>query len=182
MKKQIFIAIILIFTLSQTLSQFCFADKVSHRNLSEKLLIIMEAKENQNKYIEMIKNMNIAQIQKMAAKDKDMPEEAKKIMKEHSEKSFNLIFDELSWDKMKSDYITIYVNAFTEAELQDMINFFDTPTGKKYIKQTPEIMQKSMGIAQVKMQKIMPMLESMIGELQEKLQKLKKTEKNNKTK
>lgn len=58
-------------------------------------------------------------------------------------------------------YYPLYAKNFNEAQLQDMINFYNTPTGQHTIAVMPQLVQDSMGLTQ---QRIMP---TMIEVLQE---------------
>ena len=58
-------------------------------------------------------------------------------------------------------YYPLYAKNFSEAQLQDMIDFYNTPTGQHTIAVMPQLVQDSMGLTQ---QRIMP---TMIEVLQE---------------
>ncbi|HSS76500.1 MAG TPA: DUF2059 domain-containing protein [Thermoanaerobaculia bacterium] len=47
-----------------------------------------------------------------------------------------------SWDALKPRMIDLYVQAFTEPELRDMIAFYKTPTGQKSLTKLPALMQQ----------------------------------------
>jgi hypothetical protein len=57
----------------------------------------------------------------------------------------------ISWDTLKNDLAKLYMAEFTEKELNEIIAFYKTPTGKKAIEKIPVIMQKS---AQLSVQRI----------------------------
>lgn len=50
--------------------------------------------------------------------------------------------------QLRNDVTTIYAEIFTEQELKDLITFYKTPTGQKALQKLPEIMQRSMQLAQ----------------------------------
>ncbi len=68
----------------------------------------------------------------------------------------------MSWKSLKSDIIAIYAKEFSQEELEDMIAFYETPTGQKAIRKVPELMSKGalIGAQRVK---------NNIGELQQML-------------
>lgn len=47
-----------------------------------------------------------------------------------------------SYDSLKDDLAAIYADAFSKKELDDLIAFYKTETGKKTIKVLPELQQK----------------------------------------
>ena len=50
----------------------------------------------------------------------------------------------MDMDKMVALIIPIYQKYLTEEDIQAVIQFYNTPTGKKFIKVSPNIMQESM--------------------------------------
>lgn len=113
--------------------------------LADKLLIVMEMQ----KTIEQ----SFGAATQMMPNQANMPPEAKEVM--------NMIIKELSWENIKTDYIKLYAEVFTEDELKGLINFYESPIGKAYIKKQPELTQKSMMLSQKMMMKVMPKLPGM---------------------
>ena len=50
----------------------------------------------------------------------------------------------MSWNAIKADVTRIYMEAFTEVELRELIAFYKTPTGRKAIATLPSLTEKSM--------------------------------------
>ena len=48
----------------------------------------------------------------------------------------------LTWEKLEGRVVAMYVEAFTEAEIRELIAFYKTPTGQKMVKTGPELMTK----------------------------------------
>jgi len=66
----------------------------------------------------------------------------------------------IGWNALRSDITAMYLQTFTEAELQAMNDFYITPTGQKVINTVPQLVQERNRIA-------MQRLQQNIGELQE---------------
>jgi hypothetical protein len=60
--------------------------------------------------------------------------------------------DILDWEKLRDQIADIYVQVFTEDELNELIRFYQSPVGQKLLEKTPEIMQKSVEIVQTILQ------------------------------
>jgi hypothetical protein len=54
----------------------------------------------------------------------------------------------LSWDSIKTDMAKIYATEFTEAEIKELSQFYQTPLGKKIVTKSPALMQKGMALGQ----------------------------------
>jgi len=113
--------------------------------LSEKLLTVMEMQKTIEQSFGAVKNM--------IPNQENAPPEAQQVV--------DMIIKELSWDNIKADYIKLYADIFTEDELKGLINFYESPIGKAYIKKQPELTQKSMMLSQKMIMKVMPKLPGM---------------------
>jgi len=72
---------------------------------------------------------------------------------------------ELTHVMVNEEMISIYTNHFNQKEIEDLIVFYKTPTGKKILEKTPVITKELM---QVMMQKHMPSLQAkLIKKLEE---------------
>ena len=75
-----------------------------------------------------------------------------------------LIREEMTWEKMKEPMIQVYINHFTEREIQGMIEFYKTDIGKSTIKKMPLVMQDSMGVSQKMMEGVSPKIKVLMDE------------------
>ncbi len=72
-----------------------------------------------------------------------------------------LVRTEMSWDKLEEPLIALYGNVFSEAELQDIIEFYQSPAGQKMLKRQPELIQGTMVMMQQQMQNLMPKIKAL---------------------
>lgn len=68
----------------------------------------------------------------------------------------------MRWEDLRPDYIRIYRDAYTEAELRELIAFYRSPVGRKTIEMTPELMKRMTEIRQKRMQERLPELQRRI--------------------
>ena len=78
----------------------------------------------------------------------------------------------MSYEALKPDLVAIYVDAFTEAELKAINQFYLTDAGKKTIKIMPALAQKGGQLGIKRMQPHMYELQEMIKAESERIQKL----------
>jgi len=48
----------------------------------------------------------------------------------------------MSWAELGDQFVSMYVDAYSEQELRDLIAFYRSPTGRKSIRLMPELMQR----------------------------------------
>lgn len=123
-----------------TLATSALADEASHRALSAKILALSGAKEG-------LKSGFLAVIDPMIAgmKERGLPEEGAVEMKAAIVEWFDA---EVKWEELEPKMVELYMKEFTESELQDMINFYETPTGRKTLERLGPIMQQGAQIGQ----------------------------------
>lgn len=139
------------------------AQDASRRVLAEELLNVMNVQEAIGKSLAMIKQMIPVQREKMmqAMGQTNMPSK----VSNQSDQMMDLMAQELSWDKMKDDYITLYAETFTEDEMKGIIAFYKSPAGLAFTKKQPELMKRSMEMTQKMMMRIMPKIQAMAKEM-----------------
>jgi uncharacterized protein len=138
----------------------------SRRALAEQLLNEMDMKGTVEKSFAMMKKMMPAQLKaaelpKGKADTSSTPSDATKQTAKAMDKMMDTMAQELSWEKMKEDYITIYAETFTEDELKGAVAFYKSPAGKAFSQKQPEVMRRSMELSQRMMLKFMPKIQAM---------------------
>jgi len=136
------------------------AQEASRRAMAEELLNLMNVQESIEKSFAMVKQMIPAQMEKMkqATGQTNMPSN----VSNQTDRMMDVIAQELSWDKMKEDYIALYAETFTEDEMKGIIAFYKSPAGQAFTKKQPELMKRSMELSQKLMMQIMPKIQAMM--------------------
>ena len=81
----------------------------------------------------------------------------------------------MSGESLREGFINIYVETFTERELDEINAFYATPTGKKTLNETPVLLEKGARLGQQRIQENIPELQRMI---QEEAQRIKSMQQN----
>ncbi len=103
-----------------------------------------------------------AQMQKMQHQMGKSDSDPEALVK--SEKMMDMISQELSWEKLKDQYIALYADVFTEAELKGLLAFYESPIGQKFVNKQPELTKRSMILTNRIMLKVVPKMQKMIKE------------------
>ena len=137
---------------------YAFADEASHRKLAEELLTTMNVQKQLERSFDMVKKMIPGQINKMQQAAGGTNAAASAGI---ATQIMDRVFTELSWDKCKDDYITMYADTFTDEELKGIMDFYKSPAGQKMLDKQPELMRRSMELNQKRMMDLMPFMQSM---------------------
>lgn len=113
------------------------ASEASHRAAAARLLQVVHMRDTLNKTMERVIDLQIHAAPQMAPFRDVMLKFAHKYM---------------SYDSLKGALVNEYTQAFTEKELDDMIAFYETPTGRKAIRLMPRLMSQGarIGLEQVR--------------------------------
>lgn len=122
----------------------------------EKFLQVTEAA---NMMDQAYQNMDQMTAQMLASSGLDVAKDPQ-VQKDMQEMNA-LVRAEMSWDKLEEPLIALYGNVFSEAELQDIIEFYQSPAGQKMLKRQPELIQGTMVMMQQQMQNLMPKIKAL---------------------
>jgi len=97
---------------------------------------------------------------------------ANPMLKEYEDILRGFMSKYLKWDELKSDYAKIYVDVFSEGELRQMVELYQTPLGKKMLKTLPDLLARG---AQLSGDRLQPHLPELQQQIMERLQQQKQT-------
>jgi len=120
---------------------------------------------NTDKMIDAMMN-NIIPVLKKQASDQIQGTDAKEKFEMYIEFVMNEA-KELSKKLVNEEMVQIYDNHFSHQEIKELITFYESPTGKKYLEETPEI---SKDLVNAMSEKYMPDFQA---RLEKKLEELK---------
>lgn len=140
------------------------ADATKQRALAEEMLEVSQASSVLDNMSKQVDAMFAQTVQQMNLTE-DKQAEAEK----YQQRLNTIMKEELSWDKLKGQFVDVYVDVFSEEELEELVAFYKSPLGQKLIVKMPQLMQESMGLAQKQMQSIIPKIKALSQEMQAEL-------------
>lgn len=114
----------------------------------EKLLDSMYAYADQNMRQSML---NSVRGQQLSA-------EQRRVLDAMPAKFTQVLREEMTWGKLRPLYVQLYLESFTQEEVDGLIGFYNSPAGLAYIEKMPVVMEKSM-----------TMMQSLVGPMMAKL-------------
>ena len=125
-------------------------------DLAKEMLNLSDMQKMIDQIVAQVQQMQTAQLKLLSIPEKDQ----EKVLQFQS-KLTKKIFDAMSWDKMEAEYITLFSTVYTVEELKAIVAFYKSPVGQSMLKKQPLLMQKSMQIAQSKIESLLPELKKM---------------------
>ena len=146
-------------------SSTAIASTDSHRQATLEMLSISRV----DKMIEPMMENVMSMIQQQMAQV-DIPEDKKPIIQKYNQKIIETLRQEMQWEKMKEDFVALYLNVYTEEEIRELTEFYASPLGQKMLDKMPELMQASLQISQSMLQQTLPKIQQLSQEMARELQ------------
>ena len=106
-------------------------------------------------------------------KGKPLSADEQAIVDKQQQKMIAILKEEMSWDKLKDDYVRIYQGTFSQEEIDSLLAFYKSPACQAYVSKQPELMKRSMLIMQQRMGPMMQRIQAMTEETARELQQAK---------
>ncbi|HEX3046370.1 MAG TPA: DUF2059 domain-containing protein [Bacillota bacterium] len=126
----------------------------------EKLLVLMNENQLLDQVFQQLKSMQLKQLQQMNISPEQYP-----IMEKYFTKIYDIIREEMGWEKIKGDFIQIYKSVYSEEDIQQLIDFYESPLGQKVLAKMPFIMEQSIALSQKYMEEILPKIQAVSEEM-----------------
>lgn len=104
--------------------------------------------------------------------DRQLTPEQSKIVEDTQSEIVALFQREMGWSALEPTMIEVYRTHFSEAEVQGMLQFYESEVGRSTIAKMPAVMQSSMEITQQRMATLIPQIEQIQRNAVERLQAL----------
>ena len=138
-----------------------------YKNIEE-LLILTNTKKNLERSLKAVRDMKIAATKQILQKYSKVSPEKQEQFADTQKKVFELMSKELTWEKLKDDYVALYDRHFSNDEIVQLIAFYKTAIGQKMLKEQPLIFRESMMIGQSHVMKIMPQIQKLLKDTMRK--------------
>jgi uncharacterized protein len=121
-----------------------WADDASKMAKTQELLQVTKMEQGFKQMLDQAQTMLKAQTarQKLAEADKAVVEQ----------KTAQIVAEQLSWDKLKAQFLKAYADTFTEEELDATLAFYKSAAGQAWIAKSSEVRDKARVISQQAMQ------------------------------
>ncbi len=106
----------------------------------------------------------------------DIQPDEQAIYQRFHQKMNNLMRTEMGYEQMKEPMIAIYLKHFSEKEIQDMVTFYKTDTGKALVEKMPQVMGETMQISQAAAMAMMPKMQQLQAELADELEQYRSSQ------
>lgn len=97
--------------------------------------------------------------------------ESKKALLETYQAKANAVLEKaVGWNQVKPDLIKLYATSFTEAELKELIVFYQSPLGKKLMDKMPALSAQSAQLTQKRLESAVPEVNKLLADMTQQLE------------
>lgn len=118
-----------------------------------------------------------AQVQQMFAErfaQTQAPETKRALLERYQSKADAALDKAIGWEEVKPDLIKLYTETFTEQELSQLNEFYESALGKKMLTKLPELNARSAQVTQAKLESAVPQVNKLLAEMTAELDTQKK--------
>jgi uncharacterized protein len=91
------------------------------------------------------------------------------ILSRHVDQVVDVMHTQMSWDKMEPAFTAIYRNNFSQQQINDLLTFYQSPTGQALISKMPQVMQEGMQVGVTQARAAMPQIQQINQEMVQEL-------------
>ena len=140
----------------------------------ERLLEVTQAERLTDSVVQQVHaQMKPMMSQALSAKEMTPAQRAQadRFMDRFVERMNDILKDELAWSRMKDFNLQIYRDTFNQQEVDDLIRFYESPTGQAFVNKMPQVLARSMALMQ---QRMLPISERIRAAAQETVEEFKR--------
>lgn len=146
------------------LSSQAMADAASHAVAAKQLLELVNADQIAAPWYGQVSqtfDQRFAETQAPAGK--------KAVLESYQAKAKATLDKVVGWNKLEPEMVKLYINGFSEAELNQLIAFYKSPLGQKVLKQMPALFSESMKMTQARLEPAVPQIQQLLDQMTKEL-------------
>lgn len=137
------------------------ASDASHEAAALRLLEVSRASQMMDQVYDSLTPQFVAMAEQMGIEGSQ-----REIFDRHMTRVFEVMREEMSWEKMEPHLVSAYTEVYTEKELMELVDFYESPVGQKFLEKMPELMDETIKMTQSMMGEFYGRIEELQAELQ----------------
>lgn len=154
-----------IFIVCLTISSFSLAEDES-LSLAKRLYIALDTQAQIDAMAANLQNMTKQQIASVK-----IPDKARPFVEQKYSEIYTLLFNTFKSEEIQQQYIESFAKTYTKQEMEQVVQFFESPAGKAYIAKSPQLQKSHLAIAQAQVAAINPSIQKIQQQIKAELSK-----------
>jgi hypothetical protein len=157
-------ALLLALALTLISARPAHADEASKRGKVLELFALLHMDQTMDQTMKMIMGQALSNAQQLTGGKQQLPPETQAKLEAFQTRLTDLVTNAMSWKSLEPDFTKIYMDNYTEDELDAIVTFYKSPAGISMVAKTPVLMQQSMAVSQSRVQQMLPQLQQLLAD------------------
>ncbi|NTX41662.1 DUF2059 domain-containing protein [Myxococcus sp. CA033] len=140
------------------------AATASHNAAAEKFLTLTHA-HNQGTAV----YIQVQQMFDQRFAETKAPPSKKSVLDSYQAKANAALDNAIGWRKLRPQMVDLYTATFTESELHELVKFYESPLGKKVLREMPKVTQLSAKLTQQSLEPAVPVVNKLLEDMTKQL-------------
>ena len=140
------------------------AATASHNAAAEKFLTLANADKLGTPVYMQVQHMFAQRFAQTKA-----PASKQAVLESYQAKANAALDNAIGWNKLKPKMVDLYTQTFTEQELKDLVKFYESPLGKKVLREMPKVTQQSAQLTQQSLEPAVPVVNKLLEDMTKEL-------------
>lgn len=137
------------------------AGEASHRASAERFLKLANAEGMTAPVYHQVERLITAQFSQMGG---SMQYES--VLRHYQQQARQVLDRELAWEAMRDELVDLYLPLFSEEEFEQLAQFYQSPAGRKLMKNLPQLTRESMAISRARVEeRVEPEIQALLEEM-----------------
>ncbi|NTX17731.1 DUF2059 domain-containing protein [Myxococcus sp. CA056] len=136
----------------------------SHNAAAEKFLTLANADKQGTQVYMQVHQMFTQRFEQAKA-----PRSKNPVLDSYRAKANAALDNAIGWKKIKPKMVDLYTATFTEDELSELIKFYESPLGKKVLREMPKVTQQSAQLTQQSLEPAVPVVNKLLENMAKEL-------------
>lgn len=97
------------------------------------------------------------------------PASKQPVLESYQAKANAALDNAIGWNKLKPKMVDLYTQTFTEQELKDLVKFYESPLGRKVLREMPKVTQQSAQLTQQTLEPAVPVVNKLLEDMTKQL-------------
>ena len=142
-------------------SSLAFADTVSHRASAERFLKLANAEGMSAPVYQQVERLMTAQFAQMGGSM-----QYEHLLRDYQQRARAVVDEAMAWEAMKDELIDLYLPLFSEAEFDQLSDFYESEVGSKLMQHLPQLTRDSMAVSHRRVEEqVGPQIQVLVDEM-----------------
>ncbi len=142
------------------------AEEASHRASAERFLKLANARGMTAPIYDQVTRLINAQFAQLGGSL-----QYESVLRSYQQQAREVLDRELAWEAIRDELVELYLPLFSEEEFEHLIEFYQSPAGRKLMQHLPQLTRESMAVSNARVEeRVEPRIQELLGQMAEEIE------------